>query len=69
MSLSCILLFLFVLVRNRDLSWPEEMNTLVATRVFRERSNTGMNACCLTLVGPTQQTFTCSKSTIETLEK
>lgn len=29
-------------VRNRDLSWPEEMNSLVATRNFRERSNTGL---------------------------
>ena len=28
-------------VRNRDLSWPEEMSTLVTTRVFRQRSNTG----------------------------
>ena len=28
-------------IRNRDLSWPEEMNSLVATRNFRERSNTG----------------------------
>jgi len=28
-------------IRNRDMSWPEEMNSLVATKNFRERSNTG----------------------------
>ena len=33
--------FIFVKVRNRDMSWPEEMNSLVATKNFRERSNTG----------------------------
>lgn len=32
---------LLIEVRNRDLSWPEEMNSLVTTRNFRERSNTG----------------------------
>lgn len=31
-----------IVVRNRDLSWPEEMNSLIATRNFRERSNTGL---------------------------
>ena len=40
-------------VRNRDLSWPEEMNTLVETRNFRERSNTGENyvCCCIMFSG------------------
>ena len=43
-----ILIIWFVsAVRNRDMSWPEEMNSLVATKNFRERSNTGMNFLCV----------------------
>ena len=45
LALLCLLLVVdFTLsfaVRNRDMSWPEEMNSLVATKNFRERSNTG----------------------------
>ncbi|XP_047141245.1 ubiquitin carboxyl-terminal hydrolase 32 isoform X2 [Hydra vulgaris] len=33
---------LLIEIRNQDLSWPEEMNVVVATRNFKERSYTGL---------------------------
>ena len=41
-AVHCILLFVVSIVRNRDMSWPEEMSSLANNRSLREKLNLGM---------------------------